>query len=145
MAGSVSGAEQIKANLAKYGADVRKALGAAIYTEANNIMAASKRRVPVDTGTLKASGYVTRPQKVGDQILVELGYGGAASKYALYVHEIPSPEEGAPHPEQWTPGKRTARHDPPTTWKYLERPVNERAPQIAANVLALAKAALTMK
>jgi len=145
MAGSVSGAEQIKANLARYGERVKVALSSAVYMEANNIMAISKRRVPVDTGTLKSSGYVTKPQKVGAQILVELGYGGAASKYALYVHEIPSPEEGAPHPEQWTPGKRTARHDPPTTWKYLEHPVNERAPQIAANILALAKAALATK
>ncbi len=42
---------------------------------------------PVDTGALRASGHVKPPEVGGGNISVELGYGGAAAPYALYVHE----------------------------------------------------------
>jgi hypothetical protein len=55
--------------------------------EANLIMTESKRDTPVDTGTLRGSGHV-QPPKVGLQTLsVTMGFGGAASAYAIIQHE----------------------------------------------------------
>lgn len=74
--------------------------------------------------------------------MVEMGYGGAAKKYAVYVHEIPTPELGSPHPRQHEPPtkNRTVRHEV-GKWKYLEDPVLERLPKMAANIMAIAQAA----
>ncbi len=45
--------------------------------------------VPVLTGTLRASGYVTEAIPHPDGWVIELGFGGAATKYAFVVHERP--------------------------------------------------------
>lgn len=59
------------------------ALDAALYQEASNVIAHSQQDlVPVDTGTLKASGTVLPPERVGSRTTVTLGYGGAAKDYA---------------------------------------------------------------
>ena len=84
-----------------------QALSGAVQQEAETIMTESKRIVPVDTGTLRASGIVAAPDVKGDTVTVELGYGGAAKAYALIQHE----REDFTHPGQGTA-------------KYLERPVN---------------------
>lgn len=56
--------------------------------EAEGIMTDSKENyVPVDLGTLKSSGHVKLPVVKKSTVVVEMGYGGAASKYALRVHE----------------------------------------------------------
>lgn len=60
------------------------ALDAALYQEAANVIAHSQEDyVPVDTGTLKASGTVLPPVRSGTRTTVTLGYGGAASEYAV--------------------------------------------------------------
>ncbi len=118
-------------NLAALVRDLGDAIPAALYQEAHDIMRESKRQVPVDTGRLRATGYVTPPQKdERGEDYVELGYG---TDYALYVHEIPPPEEGAPRPRQIQPGTRTARHVT-GKWKYLEDPIKERADKIPENI-----------
>lgn len=53
------------------------------YAECEMIMAKSKRLVPVDTGTLRASGRVVAEPSGG----ASCEYGGAAGSYAIYVHE----------------------------------------------------------
>lgn len=63
------------------------ALGAALYHEANDIMTEAKGETPVDTGVLRASGTVFRPQVFGTIVEVQLGFGGAARAYALIQHE----------------------------------------------------------
>lgn len=79
-------------------ARVVPALKTEMYQEASGILAASMPLVPVDTGALRASGYVSEPLREGNRITVTVGYGGVASKinpktgestagYALYVHE----------------------------------------------------------
>lgn len=89
--------------LRDYAEDAMKPLATGLYREAQGIMAQSKPLVPVDTGSLRASGYVDEPviegtAAIGKQITVNFGYGGVASKinpktgeptgeYALYVHE----------------------------------------------------------
>lgn len=99
----------------------RKAAGVAqsnLFGKAEDVMTAAKRLAPKDTGFMATTGFVRR---VGKDI-VELGFG---TDYALFVHEIPPPEEGAPHPDQIEPGTRTARHKAPTQWKFLQRPAQE--------------------
>jgi hypothetical protein len=62
-------------------------VGAAIYQEAQIEMTESKRRCPVDTGALRASGRVAQPVRRGRNISVTLSYGGSSAPYAIYVHE----------------------------------------------------------
>ena len=87
-----------------------KALGAAYYELGVIIMKESKRLVPVDTGVLKRSGYVTMPIESNTGIRVELGYGGPATAYALVQHERTDFDH---------PGGGEA--------KFLERPFKEAA------------------
>jgi hypothetical protein len=89
---------------------------AALKAEAEIEMAESQERVPVDTGLLRASGYVAEPEAHGSILSVELGYGGAASDYAVIVHE----DLDAIHPH----GEA----------KYLEGPLVESEPYLAARI-----------
>ena len=83
-------------------------VGQAMREEGETIMTRSKRDfVPVDFGILRASGFVDGPEIKGDIATVTLGYGGAASAYALIQHE------------------RMEYHHTVGQAKYLEQPVNE--------------------
>lgn len=83
-------------------------MAAALYQEAEDIMTRSKRDfVPVDTGTLRATGHVEEPVIRGSEVLVTLGFGGPAAPYAIVVHENP-----------------LASHKV-GQYKYLERPALE--------------------
>ncbi|MDR9391968.1 MAG: hypothetical protein RI554_08055, partial [Trueperaceae bacterium] len=62
----------------------------------------SQRRVPVDTGNLKASGRLDAAAQ--DRLRVVLSYGGTAAQYAAAVHELHA-----------------------TNNKYLETPMRENA------------------
>lgn len=104
------GVDEMKAKLRKIAANLPFKVGAALYREAEIEMTESKKRVPVDTGTLRASGMVSFPVKENDQITVTLSYGGAAKDYAIPVHENPD-----------------AFH-PVGQWKYLESVLNESRP-----------------
>lgn len=84
--------------LQQYGARASVSLGTQLYKEGLGIMASSQGLVPVDTAALKSSGYVSEPERKGDQIEVVIGYGGPAAKinsktgestdgYAIIVHE----------------------------------------------------------
>lgn len=75
------------ARLTELGQNAVKRSGAALYTEAQLIMTAAKRDVPVDTGALRSSGHVDQPAVTGDAVNVQLGFGGTGAQYALYVHE----------------------------------------------------------
>ena len=88
----------------------RTAVVSALYQEANDIMSASVRVTPMDTGTLRQTAFVTRPETSGGEVVIELGYGGAAKEYALIVHEMP---------------KSNSFQEPGTGPKYLERPMDE--------------------
>jgi hypothetical protein len=77
---------------ARQRAEASLALG--LFLEAESIMRASKREVPVDEGILRASGFVKRPTIRRGRIQVVLGYGGAAKAYALFIHEGTGPAVG---------------------------------------------------
>jgi len=107
----VTGIAEVNAQLARLWEQDQAASVQALREEAETIMTDSKQRVPVDTGVLRASGFV---QPVEDG--VRLAYGGAASDYAIYVHE-----------------NLDANH-PVGEAKYLERPVLEALPGLAERV-----------
>lgn len=59
-----------------------------MYQEMQIEMAESKQRCPVETGILRASGTVSKPEIDSyDNINVTLSYGGAARDYAIVQHE----------------------------------------------------------
>lgn len=88
----------------------------ALTEEGQVIFARSQRLVPVRTGVLRASGSVSAARSEGGDTFVDISYGGPAASYAIWVHE-----------------KRNF-HEPPTQRKYLQRPVEERAPDIPRNI-----------
>lgn len=103
-----------------------KDLAAAMYREANYILRKSVETVPVDFGVLRGSATVTRPKVAGTSVELSFGYGGAASAYALAVHENPrSGKTGGVSPSgvQYKHWAKTG------TWKYLERPCQEQFPR----------------
>ena len=104
------GLDALKKAMSKQGVDETKVvLKMALYQEAQLIMSKSLRLVPVDTTALKQSGGIEPPRTRGDHIEVVMGYGGAASAYALRQHEDLS-----------------YKHEAGKTAKYLENPARER-------------------
>jgi hypothetical protein len=81
----------------------------------------SQKYVPVDTGELKASGYL-RSGSQGKRKLAEMGYGrGGQAPYATFVHE-----------------RTDIAHKAPTSAKFLQRALDEDyyaiLPRIAAGM-----------
>ena len=87
MASGMRGVAEMRSLLQKIAAKFPDRVAAAIYQEAQIEMTEAKRRTPVDTGTLRASGFVAEPERHGRNISVTLSFGGAAETYAIYVHE----------------------------------------------------------
>ena len=93
----ITGFPQVQKTLADLGLNVVKFGGRALYREAEQIMTLSKQYfAPSDRGTLKASGHVVPPVVQNGKLVVTLAYGGAASGYAVYVHEGTGPAVGRP-------------------------------------------------
>jgi Bacteriophage HK97-gp10, putative tail-component len=112
----VKGLDKVIANLQATGPEITQALAAALFMEAEATMAESKLEVPVDTGALRASGTVKMPVINPDSVTVEMGYGGAAAPYAVFVHED------------------LTKHHPNGNAKFLEGPANRRASGMAERV-----------
>ena len=94
---TVSGFPKFKAMLSKLGAAGPAAGAGALYREGERIMTTSKRDfVPTDLGPLRASGHVVPPDVQSGRLVVVLAFGGAASEYAVYVHEGTGPAVGRP-------------------------------------------------
>jgi len=107
------GLDILMALLNKGETTVTAATTMALNEEAQIMFAESQRRVPVKHGTLRRSGIILPPVVQGTSVLVQMGYGGAASAYALVQHE-----------------RQDFRHKDGQTWKYLETPVRERIPNL---------------
>jgi hypothetical protein len=101
--------------------DTRDALRSAAYLEYVDIMRVSLREVPVDTGRLRASAFVTFPKYTGE-IKIFAGY---STDYAIYVHE-----------------DEFATHKPPTKDHFLTDPMEQALPGIADRIAKRAKALL---
>lgn len=97
---------------------IPKQAATALYMVAEEIMTDAKQNyVPVVSGNLRGSGFVEQPKITPGKITVTLGFGGVAAPYAVTVHE---------YPKAVGQGKN----------KYLTRPINAAAPDIAKRVAA---------
>ncbi len=131
------GIERVEAAFRSLGTAGPPALAAALYQEGESIMARSKETYcPVDTGTLRDSGFVSPPVDLS----VELGYGGAAAPYALAVHETPR----AGHTGGRSPREQPYRHWAKVgEWKYLETPFKAAADGMADRLAVALGAAVS--
>src|SRR6267143_5406309 len=123
--GRMLGVSEMRAKLKAIAAKFPDVVGAAIYQEGQIEMTESKRRCPVSPtpapkgvvpGTLRASGTVHPPERVGRRISVTLSYGGAAQAYDVVQHENPDYIH--------TTGQ----------WKYLESVLRESRSHMAARI-----------
>ena len=77
----------------------------------------SQKYTPLDTGALRASGYL-EVRKVGDKVRAEIGYGkGGKPYYAVFVHEM-----------------LHLAHKAPTRAKFLQSALEEDANAIVARI-----------
>lgn len=109
-----TGVDNLRKQLsAEAAAKMNATLKQGLFEEAQIVFRNSQRLVPVDSGTLRRSGILFPPKQEGNQIIVEMGYGGAASAYAMRQHE-----------------EQSFKHKSGKSWKYLEIPVREAIPKI---------------
>lgn len=103
--------------------DLRQQIAPALMQEAEQIMTASRALVPVDDGILLGSADTVGLTLIDQPAHVEvvMGYGGAASAYAVTQHETP-------------PGIYS--HAPGKSWKYLEIPLMAAAEGLIARLAA---------
>lgn len=82
--------------------------------------------VPKDTGELASSAYLEiTPYRSGSR--VEMGYGrNGEAPHAIYVHEVPF------------------NHEEPTSWKFLERAINEDWANIVQRITSNMKIRLNL-
>jgi len=113
---TIKGQDQLAAALAQAGPLAMEALKSAMVQEQEQVMAEAKKLCPVDTGVLRASGTVLPPAETGMSAEVVAGFGGAASAYAVPVHE------------------RMGVHHPTGQAKFLEQPFLERLPMMGQNL-----------
>ena len=128
-----------------YRQGLREGSEEAMAAEAEQIRQKAITYTPIDTGALRRSSKVSQPRRVNQYVTnVSVTFGGPAPgagtigrsgrrapgyvDYAVYVHEDPS-----------------ARHAPPTQWKFLERAWRERQRAMAARIARRAAAAARRK
>ena len=80
----VMGEAELLRNLVMWQKRYPRATSAAVFNEALRIFAESQREVPVDTGNLRASGFIVPTSTRGLKFGVVIGYN---THYALAVHE----------------------------------------------------------
>lgn len=102
----VQGAGDLLEMLVRGGRNAVELSGRYLYAHATKVFEQSQLEVPVDTGALRSSGFITQPYIFGNQVAISIVYGQAAAPYALWVHEI-----------------LEYYHEPPTKSKFLEDPL----------------------
>jgi|WetSurMetagenome_2_1015567.scaffolds.fasta_scaffold239049_3 hypothetical protein len=142
---TLTGTEAVAAQIREQVQQVPKYVAAAMYQEALGIARSAQKLAPRALGNLANSAHVELPKIDGEQIEVQLGFGGTAGfgnvegtnkddvGYALYVHENPragktggmSPS-GVKYPfDKWS---RVGQ------WKYLEHPFLAAAKGMAERI-----------
>ena len=125
---SFSGAPKLLRELESIAQRAEARIGPALFRQGQKILTnAQEKYVPVDLGTLRASGDVEEPSGRGLDTSVSIVFGGPATPYALAVHETPSSHD----PPSWE-GKevkfgqggrdKKGRFTVKRGAKYLERP-----------------------
>lgn len=133
---AMRGASEMYGVLRKISAKFPDRVAASIYKRGQVIMTKSKRLCPVasDGGELRASGQVHAPVRKGRNISVTLSYGGAASAYAIAVHETPSDYDPPSWRSMYAQGGEIDWTSEGTGPKFLERPINEAQATLAADI-----------
>ena len=129
----IRGTEEMIRTLEALGPKATESLAGALFRQANYIMAESKRQVPVDTGALRASGFVELPEIDGGTVTVTMSYGGVAGGGAMDGEQGPTrPGEyltnaGARDPSGYAleVHENLNAHHPVGKAKYLEDPFLE--------------------
>ena len=124
---TVLGLEKTRAAAVLFGRRALHELGAALYRQGEQIMTEAKLQTPVDTGNLRASGHVQAPTRTAGQVVVQLGFGGVAAPYAVYVHE------------------NMQVHHPVGNAKFLEIPYRAKLATLDKDMAADLSATLTRK
>lgn len=114
----ITGLTELERALAQIGAQAVDLAANALEAEAEIEMTEAKRRTPVDTGALRASGHVGRAKRDAGEITVRLSFGGPSAPYAVYVHE------------------NLEAYHPTGQAKFLEGTLAESAPHLASRVAA---------
>lgn len=83
----LAGLDRVNERLNRMAQGIGLEFGYAMRMEAEIEMTEAKKRTPVLTGALRASGHVTGPTWSGRNLTVELKFGGPAAPYAVAVHE----------------------------------------------------------
>lgn len=105
----IQGIDTVVGVLRSAAASANPQLSARIYRAMQVIFKETQRQCPKRTGTLRASGSVSLP----DRGEVSIGYGGPAAEYAVWVHE-----------------NLQAKHKPPTKAKFVEDPMHQAGPTL---------------
>jgi hypothetical protein len=138
----LKGVQKLLQNIDKANKQAMQAAKRAMYTEAQLAMTEAKLRCPIEDGVLRSSGKVGTPVAEGRNMYVELSFGGAASAYAIAVHEHLSVHS----PPSWkiaeSHGNGVQWHTPGTGPKFLESVLNERKPEMRDRLARRIKADL---
>lgn len=121
------GADALRGMLARGGAVGVEVLTSVLRNESLLAFRNSQRMTPHASGVLRGSGVVKPPDVSGTHVEVTMGYGGAASDYALYQHE----DLSLNHPDP-----RNPHSDPKGSAKYLETPVRDQVQGLAGRLRA---------
>ena len=113
----VEGLDRLLRLLDGSGRHVNDYMGKALHEEASEVFLLSQELVPVRDGYLKGSGFIHPPKRAGWGTSIDIAYGGPAAGYALFVHERP------------------ARHEPPTSSKFLTKPMRRQAEGLGNRLL----------
>lgn len=106
----LKGREEMQRAMFLLGEKGATAMGAALWSEGNRVVAVAKEITPFDTGALAGSGMVALPVINGNEVEVTIGFGGAAKAYAEVQHE-----------------ESSFYHKPPTQYQYLKQPLEQAA------------------
>lgn len=115
------GLEKAMAELGGFTDKIILALESALFVEGEQTIAAAKRLTPVDDGILINSGFVMLPERDGDEVIVDIGFGGPAG-IGNHAGETNSEDVGY----------AIIQHEDLTFFhtvgsaKFLEIPLNER-------------------
>lgn len=113
---------EVKRNdIMKAGEIIMSAVASGVYQCGEEVMRQSQRLVPVLNGILKSSGMVTPPNVSANGVVVDVGYGGAAGKYAVRQHE-----------------DLTFRHTVGQA-KFLEIPALQMVPKMGSKIAAVVR------
>jgi len=137
----IEGDEELEDTLERLERNAPDALGAALYARAQPMMTTAKKKTPVDTGSLKQSGFVGSPIRDLKGVAVPFGFG---KEYAFWVHEMPGTLMGEPRSESPDPIQGTGRgkHWDPQGQaepQFLRKALDEHASDFLRDVADMAE------